>query len=122
MVAEEGEEEGNEVEQGIATQHPGTSPSALQLMIPPTTTRPSNDPRLPTSKRPTCTPQVGLSWPGPWKAGWGQIFPMGRRLVDLEKEEASAVARWEGAGNPTINVIKSWQDKLCHTRHTGVCG
>ena len=50
MAAEEGEEEGNEVEQGIATQHPGTSPLALQLMIPPTTARPSNDPRLPTSK------------------------------------------------------------------------
>ena len=50
MAAEEGQEEGNEVEQGIATQHPGTSLSALQLMIPPTTARPSNDPRLPTSK------------------------------------------------------------------------
>ena len=56
------------------------------------------------------------SWVG------GQIFLMGRRLADLEKEEASAVAGWEGAGNPTINVIKSWQDKLRHTRHTGVCG
>ena len=56
------------------------------------------------------------SWVG------GQIFPMGRRLADLEKEEASAIARWEGAGNPAINVIKNWQDKLRHTRHTGVCG
>ena len=49
-AAEEGEGEGNEVKQGIATQHLGTSPSALQLMIPPTTARPSNDPRLLTSK------------------------------------------------------------------------
>ena len=56
------------------------------------------------------------SWVG------GKIFLMGRRLVDLEMEEASAIAGWEGAGNPAINVIKSWQDKLRHTRHTGVCG
>ena len=56
------------------------------------------------------------SWVG------GQIFPMGRRLADLEKEEASAIAGWEGAGNHAINVIKNWQDKLRHTRHTGVCG
>ena len=32
---------------------------------------------------------------------------MGRRLADLEKEEASAVARWEGAGNPAITSSKT---------------
>ena len=75
----------------------------------------------PQSDPPSCRKQGSRGW-GLGKLGGGANLPDGQEAGDLEKEEASAVTGWEEATNPAITVIKSWQDKLCHTRHTGVCG